>query len=94
MTDVTYWFGETELAKQKEVFLETLRKHELRVEFTKADGSNRVMFCTLKESVIPDAFRPKSEKPSNNDEVVRVFDTEFQGWRSFRVDSVNSVEVL
>jgi hypothetical protein len=78
----------------KEVLLETLRKHELRVEFTKADGSNRVMFCTLKENVIPEAFRPKSEKLSNSDEVLRVFDTEFQGWRSFRIDSVSSFEVL
>jgi hypothetical protein len=71
-------------------------KSGVRVTFTKKDGSERKMLCTLSESKIPTDKRPKSvsqnETPSASGSAVRVFDTELGEWRSFRWDSVTKVE--
>lgn len=71
-------------------------KSGLRVTFTKKDGSERKMYCTLVESRIPADKRPKSvsesEVTSTTGSAVRVFDTEVGEWRSFRWDSVKQVE--
>lgn len=66
------------------------------VVFTKSDGTERKMFCTLAESNIPVDKQPKSGlEEATNSKVVgpaqRVFDTEKQEWRSFRWDSIKSV---
>lgn len=64
------------------------------VTFTKKDGSERVMRCTLSESRIPAEFAPKNSGASKtSDEAIAVFDIEANGWRSFRWDSIKSVEV-
>jgi len=68
----------------------------LCVVFTKKDGSERELFCTLVESRIPSAKLPKVQEDGTNtrnfsDESARVFDTEKQEWRSFRWDSVKQV---
>lgn len=62
------------------------------VHFTKVNGEERVMSCTLNLDLIPQEFHPKSSKESSKDEeeptVMRVFDLEAMGWRSFRIGSV------
>jgi hypothetical protein len=69
----------------------------LCVVFTKKDGTDREMFCTLSESRIPNDKQPKSQASDSttagqgNDSAVRVFDTQKQEWRSFRWDSVKEV---
>ena len=69
---------------------------DLCVTFTKKDGTERDMYCTLAESCIPADKYPKSgvaetaNSPSNGS-AVRVFDTVTQGWRSFRWDSIKNV---
>ena len=60
--------------------------------FTKADGTERQMRCTLNENKIPVDFSPKSTERKKSDEVLPVFDIENQGWRSFRLDSVKNVQ--
>jgi hypothetical protein len=69
---------------------------DLCVVFTKKDGSERELFCTLDESRIPSAKLPKVQEEGTtarnfSDESARVFDTEKQEWRSFRWDSVKQV---
>lgn len=50
------------------------------------------MVATLAKELIPEDMQPKSDKPiKENNEVVRVFDTVIQQWRSFRIDSLLSV---
>ena len=69
---------------------------EVEVKFTKKDGTERVMKCTLH----PD-FLPKQEIKENTDKVARpqndsvlpVYDLEAKGWRSFTVSSVKEVTV-
>ena len=66
---------------------------DLCVTFTKKDGTNRDMRCTLVEGRIPTDKHPKTEGASSKDSgsAVRVFDTEKSEWRSFRWDSVTKV---
>ena len=88
---------------QSDEFKNQVRKllHEsenLRIVFTKKDGTEREMFCTLSESKIPAEKQPKSqasdsETAGNGDgSAIRVFDTSKQEWRSFRWDSVIEVK--
>lgn len=72
---------------------------DLRITFTKKDGTEREMFATLIESRIPSDKRPKTsegvEEAANSPTVgsaLRVFDTVVNEWRSFRWDSVKRVE--
>tara|TARA_R110000796_G_scaffold4896_1_gene18527 strand:- start:2982 stop:3344 length:363 start_codon:yes stop_codon:yes gene_type:complete len=67
------------------------------VTFTKVNGDQRVMTCTLKEDLIPSASKadPLSQKKIRaiSDEVIPVWDVNAEGWRSFRVDSVTGFNV-
>lgn len=66
---------------------------DLRITFTKRDGTEREMQCTLVEEAIPQEKQPKTqtEGSQNTGSAVRVFDVEKQEWRSFRWDSVTKV---
>ena len=68
-----------------------LRLGNVEVQFTKKDGTERKMLCTLIN--IPAEHQPKSET-EYAENTLRVFDVEKQGWRSFRLDSVTSVVCL
>lgn len=77
----------------KENLLEKLRTNEATVKFTKADGTERTMRCTLVESKIPADKRPKSTEAQTSSTVgsaVRVFDLDKGEWRSFRLMSLIS----
>ena len=66
---------------------------DLRVVFTKKDGTEREMRCTLVESKIPSEKTPQSKETSSasSGSALRVFDEEKQEWRSFRWDSIKEV---
>lgn len=78
----------------KDRILEALRTDIVTVRFTKADGTERDMRCTLVESKIPTDRQPKNEAKATDSvgSAVRVFDTEKGEWRSFRWESLISVE--
>jgi len=67
---------------------EQLRTRVLRVTFTKADGSKRVMRCTTKPSLLPEPI------VENNDHLVTVWDLENAGFRRFRKDAVLEAEIV
>jgi hypothetical protein len=70
------------------------------VVFTKVNGEQREMKCTLLSEYLPKSdvagkqllteTLTKEENPST----LRVWDVENNGWRSFRMDSINSVSSL
>ena len=74
---------------------ELLRNNVATVTFTKLDGSERVMKCTLLKEYIPNAATKGqnvvSEETTNLN--MSVWDVEAAGWRSFRINSVKSVSV-
>lgn len=62
------------------------------VTFTKKNGDKREMICTTVADLLPmpEAVTANIAKPSEH--VVTVWDLEQAGWRSFRFDSVTSIE--
>jgi hypothetical protein len=67
-----------------------LKTKVLRVEFTKQNGETRKMLCTTSPVHIPPAHTPKGTLVNLNEETLRVFDIESQGWRSFKLASVKN----
>jgi len=82
----------TEDAKNQ--IIHELRRGIMNVVFTKADGSERKLICTLSEDRIPVDKKPKGTGTAKNDAVLPVFDMENNSWRSFRWDSVQKVDFL
>ena len=83
-----------------------LTNSEVTVTFTKADGTDRDMLCTLDHSRIPvsiakpvsttapvDGIVRESKKPKKEPDPhsIRVFDLEKQEWRSFRFERLKKV---
>lgn len=75
----------------REELLSLLNKGNVRVVFTKSDGSERTMVCTKRMDVIPTESHPKGQRPTN-DYLCTVWDLEANGWRSFNFDKVISYE--
>ena len=69
-----------------------LREREVTIFFTKKDGSEREMLCTLSENKIPSEKTPKNSGKSKSDDALAVFDVKKSDWRSFRWDSVKKIE--
>ena len=78
---------------EKSDVLSLLHTESVDVEFIKKDGSNRIMTCTLRADKLPTQVDLEEgiQKKKPNDEVLAVFDLVNQGWRSFRWDSVKTV---
>jgi len=61
------------------------------VTFTKVDGSERVMKCTLNKTHLPEQKDIEEATSKDNPNVLAVWDVEKSAWRSFRIDSVKEV---
>lgn len=104
--DTTFDNNET-----KEWLKGLLREGVVTVNFTKKDGTDRLMNCTLSQGIIPsvdhtdemkdvtsgqdlveeiDLPGRKRKTPAIN--ALAVYDTESNDWRSFRWDSIKSIE--
>ena len=70
-----------------------LRERVVGVTFIKKDGTERVMQATLSENFIPEVQNSENSATTRkkSDEALAVWDIEAQGWRSFRWDSVKTV---
>jgi hypothetical protein len=74
----------------REWLRELLRERVVGVVFTKKDGTERVMQATLSEDLIPKVEKSVTTR-KKSDEALAVWDTEAEGWRSFRWDSVKTI---
>ena len=72
----------------KQELTEQLKKNNCKV------GSTREMKCTLIQEVVDEYITPTAYSNPVPDDVVAVIDTENEGWRRFRVDSVKSFDVI
>jgi hypothetical protein len=70
--------------------IEKLKEGQHTVTFTKINGDERIMDCTLKTEFIPEDMRPTDKATTYSEDVIRVYDVKANGWRSFRFDSVTS----
>lgn len=88
--------SEKDIPKFKKWLKSHLAYGPVTVVFTKKDGTERVMECTISPSLVPvepivEGTEPKKEKKVNED-IMPVYDLEAQSWRSFRWDSIKRVE--
>lgn len=83
--------------KRDEV-VKDLRENVLEVYFTKVDGSERLMRCTLKEDLLPDSYKEEKDQETDfhqkNQDVVACWDVQKGGWRSFRIDSIKYIQII
>ncbi len=64
------------------------------VTFTKADGTDRIMKCTLEEDKLPKVVVKEGATPRKESTTsMRVFDLEKNEWRSFTIKKVKQVNI-
>jgi len=77
-----------------------LQKGPVTVTFTKADGTDRAMLCTLDPERLPQVpvagpvdgiVKESKERKKPDEHSLRVFDLEKNEWRSFRFDRLQKV---
>ena len=91
---------EKDYVKMNKDCTDLLTASDCLVEFTKADGSNRKMLCTLRKAAVPPAdenvpfSRSKYRDRKENADILVVWDLEAGDgngdWRSFRLDRIKS----
>lgn len=67
----------------------------LKIVFEKKDGTMRTMKCTRNIENIPEEHRPKGDGPEKPIvESMPVFDLDANGWRSFTIKNLKSIEIV
>ena len=68
-----------------------------KIVFTKLDGTERTMYCTLNAGILAEndslpkgVLNKDGTKRRVSQDCIRVFDIEKKEWRSFRIDSIKS----
>lgn len=70
-----------------------LKNNIVEVIFTKANGSERTMFCTLIDEFLPSKGEEIVTQGSEDSNIITCWDLEYNGWRSFKLSSIKSIEV-
>ena len=76
---------------KRDTLVKNLQSRAMRITFTKVNGEERIMGCTLQEHMIP---ATDANNRKQNEDVLPVFDINKGEWRSFRLDSIINVEIL
>ena len=86
---------------QRERLIHDLKKFVCEIRFTKVNGEQRIMRCTLQTHLLPELYqRNLEEQREENDfhvknpDVIAAWDVVANGWRSFRIDSVLYVQII
>jgi hypothetical protein len=85
----------------RDVVLKDLRESVVEVSFKKADGTARIMRCTLMSEYLPKSYNESVDEQNQekefhkkNENVIAAWDVQNGGWRSFRLDSVEYLQVI
>jgi len=75
-----------------------LKTNTVTVTFTKKDGTDRVMNCTLNPDMLPvvelkEDMIPKPERKKSTT-TIAVYDIDSNGWRSFTIKSITNVATM
>ncbi|HHB0793421.1 TPA: SH3 beta-barrel fold-containing protein [Vibrio cholerae] len=89
---------DTQYIHIRELIRATLKSDTCKVVFIKADGTERIIRCTLDFDIIPEEHHPQTNQEQiieSNDKLkrtaIRVFDVDSLGWRSFKPETVVSI---
>jgi len=99
------WGKKEKMMMNKAEMVHMLTNNVAIITFTKLNGDVRVLRGTLIESLLPvkevapdeveiETITEAQERKGTNENVVVVFDVEIDSYRSFRVDSVTSMEIV
>jgi hypothetical protein len=75
----------------KNTIVAAARQGVITVRFTKKNGDERIMKCTLLSEYLPQQKDVEEATTMDNPNLIAVWDVEANGWRSFRIDSVISL---
>lgn len=79
----------------KQNLKEVLSKNIVNVVFKKVNGTERAMKCTLDPNFLPTPeTKSSAKKKTENENVIPVWDLNEKAFRSFRVDSLISYELV
>ena len=76
---------------KRDTLIKNLQQKVMRVTFTKVNGEERVMECTLQEYMLPETVESNRKQ---NEAVLPLFDINKGEWRSFRMDSITKIEAV
>ena len=81
----------------RNTLLKDLRESVIEVLFTKVNGEERIMRCTLRKDMLPPNYVTEEAQEKDfhqkNPDTIAAWDVDKGGWRSFRIDSVQYVQV-
>jgi hypothetical protein len=80
-----------ESQEERDWLISLLRSGPVNVTFTKSDGTERLMTCSLREDLVQQYERKTDKVKTVNESILPVFDIQKQEWRSFRWDSIKQV---
>jgi hypothetical protein len=74
----------------RDTLLNELRSNVVEVLFTKVNGEQRNMICTLKPNYLPRDYIKEEDESfhQKNSDTIIVWDVQNNGWRSFKINSV------
>ena len=85
----------------RDTILKDLRENVVEISFNKVNGENRVMRCTLMAAHLPKSYNENVQEQTEekefhqkNPNVIAAWDVLKGGWRSFRIDSVEYLQVI
>lgn len=83
----------------RDAILRDLREHVVDVAFTKVNGEDRIMRCSLRKDILPPNYALTEEAKERefhqkNPDVISAWDVQKGGWRSFRIESVKYVNAV
>lgn len=90
MSDNVFVGDSKEAKKSREWLIDNLLESVVEVTFTKKDGTERVMNCTLQEDYLPETT---GVGKAASVDALSVYDVDKDDWRSFRWDSVKAVKI-
>jgi len=69
-----------------------LHENVCEIVFTKVDGTDRTMRCTLLEQYLPPSPSNDTSAKKSNPNTLIVWDLDAVGWRSFRTASLKTIQ--
>ena len=85
-------WSDTEWKSFSDWMISMLKMGPATVVFTKKDGTERTMQCTLDPAALPKVVVKEDKKADRkkSDTSIAVYDIEAKGWRSFTIRSVKN----
>jgi hypothetical protein len=79
----------------KDKLKDLLKQNVVSISFTKTDGTDRTMLCTLKSNLLPVIeSKEGTKKKAENENVLSVWDLEKDAFRSFRLNALKRYDLI